>query len=28
LILRAKPDQGRPRACVSFAGLDAKVRAC
>jgi hypothetical protein len=29
LIVRAKPDQGRPRACVSFDhGLDAKVRAC
>jgi hypothetical protein len=29
LIVRAKPDQGRPRACISFIhGLDAKVRAC
>jgi len=28
LILRAKPDQGRPRACLSYTGLDAKVRAC
>jgi hypothetical protein len=28
LILRAKPDQGRPRACVSYTGLDAKVRPC
>jgi hypothetical protein len=29
LIVRAKPDQGRPRACISFThGLDAKVRAC
>ncbi len=29
LIVRAKPDQGRPRACVSFVhGLDAEVRAC
>ncbi|TDU87008.1 hypothetical protein EV138_0525 [Kribbella voronezhensis] len=28
LILRAKPDQGRPRACLSYTGLDAKVRPC
>lgn len=28
LILRAKPDQGRPRACLSFTGLNAKVRPC
>ncbi|MEV5962549.1 hypothetical protein AB0L70_12350 [Kribbella sp. NPDC051952] len=29
LIVRAKPDEGRPRACISFThGLDAKVRAC
>ena len=29
LILRAKPDQGRPRACLSFShGFDAKVRPC
>ena len=29
LIVRAKPAQGRPWACVSFVhGLDAKVRAC
>jgi hypothetical protein len=28
LILRAKPDQGRPRACLTFTGLDAKIRAC
>jgi hypothetical protein len=28
LIVRAKRDQGRPWACLSFAGLDAKVRPC
>jgi hypothetical protein len=28
LILRADPAQGRPRACLSYTGLDAKVRAC
>jgi hypothetical protein len=28
LIVRATPNQGRPRACISFNGLDAKVRAC
>jgi hypothetical protein len=28
LILRAKPDQGRPRACLTFTALDAKIRAC
>ena len=29
LIVRAKPDQGRPWACVSFDhGLDAEVRSC
>ncbi|WP_112240390.1 hypothetical protein [Kribbella monticola] len=28
LILRAKPDQGRPRTCLSYTGLDAKIRPC
>jgi hypothetical protein len=28
MIVRANPDQGRPRACISFTGLEAKVRAC
>ena len=29
LIVRAKPDQGRPRACISFTnGLEAKIRPC
>ncbi|MGW7685717.1 hypothetical protein ACWGID_33550 [Kribbella sp. NPDC054772] len=28
LIVRAKRDQGRPWACVSFTGLTAKVSAC
>jgi hypothetical protein len=28
LILRANPTQGRPRACLSYTGLDAKVRPC
>jgi hypothetical protein len=28
LILRAKPTQARPRACLTFTGLEAKVRAC
>ena len=29
LIVRAKPDQGRPWACITFNhGLDAKIRAC
>ncbi|GAA2790591.1 hypothetical protein GCM10010522_04950 [Kribbella solani] len=28
LIVRAKHDQGRPWACVSFTGLNAKVTAC
>jgi hypothetical protein len=28
LMLRAKPDQGRPRACLSYDGLAAKVRPC
>ena len=28
LIVRAKPDQGRPRAVSFVHGLDAKVRAC
>ncbi|HEY4571671.1 MAG TPA: hypothetical protein VIH10_19505 [Kribbella sp.] len=28
LIVRAKKDQGRPWACVSFNGLTAKVRPC
>ncbi|WP_427894610.1 hypothetical protein ACQHIV_14690 [Kribbella sp. GL6] len=28
VIVRAKRDQGRPWACLSFTGLDAKVRAC
>ncbi|MFD7156881.1 hypothetical protein ACFV9C_19945 [Kribbella sp. NPDC059898] len=28
IIVRAKRDQGRPWACVSFTGLDAKVRPC
>ncbi|TDD58443.1 hypothetical protein E1263_19190 [Kribbella antibiotica] len=28
LVLRADPAQGRPRACLSFTGLDAKVRSC
>ncbi len=28
LIVRADPSRGRPWACVSFVGLDAKVRPC
>jgi hypothetical protein len=28
LILRANPAQARPRACLTFTGLTAKVRAC
>jgi hypothetical protein len=28
LIVRANPTQGRPRACISFTGLEAKVRPC
>ncbi|MFK4085888.1 hypothetical protein ACI2LF_17385 [Kribbella sp. NPDC020789] len=28
LIVRADPAQGRPWSCVSFTGLDAKVRPC
>jgi hypothetical protein len=28
LIVRADPAQGRPWACLSFTGLDAKVRPC
>jgi hypothetical protein len=29
VIVRAKPDQGRPRACITFThGLEAKVRPC
>ena len=28
LIVRAKRDQGRPWACLSFSGLTAKVRPC
>ncbi|TCO51945.1 hypothetical protein EV646_101941 [Kribbella antiqua] len=28
LIVRANPAQGRPWACVSFTGQEAKVRAC
>jgi hypothetical protein len=28
LIIRETPNQGRPRACISFTGLNAKVRAC
>jgi hypothetical protein len=29
LIIRAKRDEGRPWACLSFThGLDAKIRSC
>jgi hypothetical protein len=28
IIVRAKRDQGRPWACITFAGATAKVRAC
>ncbi|MEU0096297.1 hypothetical protein [Kribbella sp. NPDC006257] len=28
LILRAKPAQARPRACLTFTGLNAKIRPC